>query len=220
VGILLSKKKPLQRHIAYKRSISDIINSDYIKGQGFEPNFLVSKGVEVFRMNLIGVVVDKIASGNQHSFVLDDGTGSISIRFFGENNPLEKISITDVVMVIGRPREFSSERYLLLESIAKLDPAWAKVRKLELKKYKQIKDDNSKKNGIVDQTTIEKPPKFFHDNNRNKVLKAIKDFDKGEGTLIDDLPGNIVPNIEITIETLLKQGEIFEVKPGKLKVLE
>jgi RPA family protein len=220
VGILQSKNKPANRHIAYKRDIISIITSDYIKSQGFNPNFLESNNVDVFRINLIGVIVDKVASHNQYSLILDDGTGSISVRFFGENNKLKDITITDVVMVIGRPREFSSERYLLMESISKVDPLWAQVRKLELGSFNppNISSSMQSKNNTITQK--EESSELFQDSNRNKVLKAIKKLDNGDGTSIEDLPTDMVGNIESIVNTLLKQGDIFEVRPGKIKVLE
>ena len=50
--------------------------------------------------------------------------------------------------------------------------------------------------------------------------KLIKELDQGHGVSIEDISSKDIEDIDKKIEMLLKEGDIFEVKPGKLKVLE
>ena len=123
-----------KRQTAYKLKISDVLNSRYIKTDGFNPNYLEVSGQEVSRINLIGVIVNKSEINNYKTLTLDDGTGEISARFFEDTPLVDGVNIGQIVLIIGRPREFSSEKYILIETIKKIDPTWAKVRNLELRK--------------------------------------------------------------------------------------
>ena len=55
----------------------------------------------------------------------------------------------------------------------------------------------------------------------SKILALVKEMDIGEGADIQDViskSGN--KETESILKNLLQEGEIFEIKPGKLKVLE
>ncbi|MCH8328969.1 MAG: hypothetical protein IIB81_01090 [Nanoarchaeota archaeon] len=208
-----------KRQIAYKIRIKDILNSKYIKTEGFDPNYLEVNGQEISRVNIMGVVVQKLEINNYKTLTIDDGTGRISARVFENNMLLDKIDVSDVVLIIGRPREFSSEKYVLIESIKNISPAWAKVRKLELEKNligeinqkkdnKVVSDKHSIGGGVVDLRP------------HNRVFKLIKEIDTGEGVSIEELSSRNIKDIDNVIGILLKEGDIFEIKPGKLKVLE
>ena len=59
----------------------------------------------------------------------------------------------------------------------------------------------------------------LHESPKDLVIKKIRELDKGDGVSVDALPG-IAENIDDIIAILLREGNIFEVRPGKLKVLE
>ena len=207
-----------RRQTAYKVSIKDILNSRYIKNEGFTPNYIEVNTREISRVNIIGFVVQKSELSNYKILAIDDGTGKISARVFENSALLSEVNISDVVIIIGRPREFSSEKYILIEIIKKIDPVWAKVRKLELRKNNDANNIPKNKNNLgkennPDNDVVDLGP-------TNKVLKLIKELDKGNGVSIDDLSLNGVTDLDKIIEMLLKEGDIFEIKPGKLKVLE
>ncbi|MCH8004156.1 MAG: hypothetical protein IH934_06020 [Nanoarchaeota archaeon] len=199
-----------KRQTAYKIRIKDILDSRYVKTEGFNPNYLELRSKEVSRINVIGVVVQKSGINNYKSLTIDDGTGKISSRVFEDNILLNKIDIGNIVIIIGRPREFSSEKYILIEIIKKIDPSWAKVRKLELGKIGN--DNNFSNNNSVEEEAILSPT--------NEIVKLIKELDKGEGVSIEDVLSKNIKGMDKIIDVLLKEGDIFEVKPGKLKVLE
>ena len=200
------------RQTAYKVHIKDILNSKYTKREGFNPNYLGIKGKEISRVNVIGVVVQKSLMYNYKTIIMDDGSGEISARIFENDALLDNIQIGNVVLVIGRPREFSSEKYVLIEIIRKIDSEWAKLRKLELNLDIKITNIDLKTEKLQNEIVIESP--------KNKILKLIKDLDEGEGVLVDNIAVNSKEDIDKIVSVLLKEGDVFEVKPGKLKVLE
>ena len=200
-----------KRQIAYKIRIIDIINSKYIRVDGFNPNYLQTNKYEISRANVIGVVVQKFEINNYKNLIIDDGTGKLSARVFETNLLLDKISVGDVVLIIGRPREFLTEKYLLIEIVNKIDDRWARVRNMELERSPLI--DNYSPNEI-------KIEEDFGSKSKNEILKKIRDLDKGEGVTIEDISSHGFEEVDKTVELLLKEGDVFEVKPGKLKVLE
>jgi len=199
-----------KRQIAYKIRISDILDSRYITAQGFNPNYIEKYGKEISRINIIGTIVLKSAQDNYKTLVIDDGTGKISVRIFESDTLLDNINIGDVVTIIGRPREFSSEKYIHIEIIKKIDPSWLKVRDIELRmagiNYNNSDDTPIKAESFVSPT--------------NNIIKLIKELDSGEGVSIEDISPKNIEGIDKIIKVLLKEGDIFEIKPGKLKVLE
>ena len=203
---------PLQkRQTAYKIRVKDILDSKYVKTSGIEPNYLKIGSKQISRANILGVVVEKSDMDNYKAITIDDGSGRISARIFDDKIFLSNVEVGDVVNLIGRPREFSSEKYMIIEAIKKTDHAWAMVRSLELQKN----DNDSKKSEVIQdkEEKVDLSPK-------NKIILAIKELDNGDGVLIESVLSKNVDGAEKIIDTLLKEGGIFEVKPGKLKVLE
>jgi RPA family protein len=204
--------QPQKRQTAYKIRIKEILESEYIKNEGMTPNYLKLNSKEVSRLNVVGVIVQKSDSNDNPGLMIDDGTARISARMFEDNSALDNVDVGDVVLVIGRPREFSSEKYIVVEVIKKIDPGWARVRKLELEKGTKEKSAGAK--SIKAETDIESQ------NPKDRIIKLIKDLDKGDGVCVEDLSSGNVDQLDRNIDMLLKEGDIFEVRPGKLKVLE
>lgn len=211
VNFLPELEKFQKRQTAYKTRVKDIMDSRYIKASGMEPNYLEINSKRISRVNILGVVVEKSDMDNYKAITIDDGSGRISARVFDSNTTLGNAHIGDVVIVIGRPREFSSEKYVIIEAIKKISPAWAMVRSLELQKN----DDGSMKSEVIrdKEENVDLSPK-------NRIISAIKELDNGDGVLIESILSKNVGGAEKIIDALLKEGGIFEVKPGKLKVLE
>lgn len=235
----------LQRQVAYKSRIKDIINGNYIKQEGWNPNYIITKdNKKISRVNLIGVVVSKpIENGaNYHSIVLDDGGAKISARTFDDGKMLNNISIGDVVLLIGRPREYGQEKYIMPEIIRKIEnKEWIEVRKLELKKQELISgaaniDENEPEKPVADEFIEKKIMKPFSSEKQNaqtpaeedvsekceegnlgRVYNLIKSMDNGDGVDYQEIIEKT--NSEEEIENLLKEGEIYEIRPGRLKVL-
>ena len=201
-----------KRQIAYKLTILDITNGEVIK-EGISPGYLKLGNLIVSRVNIIATVVYKSEDAAAYvSALVDDGTGKIMLRSFENKTIFSKVDIGDIVLVIGRIREFNSERYVIAEILKKIDdPDWVSIRKLELKKRLGVygKKEESK---IQEDTS----PKI-----NEGICTLIKKFDSGEGAYIEDVIKNSgMADAEEIIKNLLEKGDIFELRPGKLKVLE
>ena len=142
-----------------------------------------------------------------NNLVIDDGSGRISVRSFDDEEFGQHINIGEVVLLIGRPREYGTERYFLGEVIKKVDNKdWIRVRELELKYEKPPEPVEEIK---------EKPSNVI-----TSVIELIRELDQGEGADYEEVL-NKAENAEAdkAIKNLLEQGEVFEIKPGKLKIL-
>ena len=209
----------VKRLVAQKVSIKDVLQGEYIKEDGWNPNYIVVGDKKISRVNIMAVVLSKSeqADTNYYSFILDDSTGKISVRSFEKNNVMDNLEIGDIILLIGRLREFGRERYIIPEIIKKIiNKDWVEVRKLELKK--KIGKVDTKKIEVEEEVIKEEP---VMESSSQIIYKLIKKMDGGNGVEVDNVIKNSnLNNTEEIISNLLQEGEIFELKPGKLKVLE
>ena len=201
-----------KRQVAYKVRVKDILDGAYVKEEGWKPNYIKVGENKVSRVNLIGAIVLKIDGSN---IVLDDGSGKIPLRVFENNVFFENADIGDAVLVIGKPREFGSEKYVIPEILRKVeDTAWIGVRKNELMLRKTSSTGQKEENAEEVVEEVKEEP-------YEKVFDLIKKMDKGEGADIEEVISGVKDiDVEKIIKRLLENGEVFEVKHGKLKVLE
>lgn len=207
-----------RRQIAYKVKIKDLVNGRYVKEEGWQPNYIIiGDGRQVSRVNLIGIVVLKPVeeSNNYQSIIIDDGSGKISVRSF-EGDILKIPKVGDVILLIGRPREYGNEKYVVPEIVRIIDnKKWIDVRKLEIELHS--KKYRAKEDVVLEEEIIENKK----ENNADRIFKLIKDIDNGDGVDTEEIISKAnVTGAEKIIANLLEEGEIFEIKPGKLKVLE
>jgi RPA family protein len=218
--------EPQKRQIAYKVRISDLTNGKYIKEGGWTPNYIITKqGKHISRINLIGTVISKNENDqNYQSLIIDDGSGNISLRSFEKNETINSMEVGDIVIVIGRPREYGSEKYIVPEIIKKIsNKKWINVRKIEL----EIEDCHKKDNvctTIKEEIIVEKikeDNKGKTVNNHQMVYETVKKLDSGQGVDIDEIIKKTnIKEAEAIIKNFMKEGEMFEISPGKIKILE
>ena len=202
-----------KRQTAYKIKIKNLINGKYVKEEGWQPNYIITdNGKEVSRINLIGTVISKENEPTYQSMMIDDGSGKIAVRSFENNGILDNVDIGDVVLLVGRPREFNSEKYIIPEILKKTNQKLIQIRELELKKQRLKEEPEEEKAEEVAAGGSKET---------QKIYDMIKLFDKGDGADVDDLikKASII-DVDLLIKNLLEKGEIFELKPGRLKVLE
>lgn len=194
----LSQKFNEGRFVAYKVSLFDVLTSPT------QDDRMLWKNRVVGRVNVIGTVVSIQTKEKYNNVFLDDGTGTVSMRFFGSGYP--DVSIGEIVQMIGRPRVFGQERYLAPEIITKIDdPTWITIR---MRERELLESDHSP----PEQKVPEK------ENSIERCVEMIKLQDKGEGIDVDVLLAQSIP--EELIHELLKGGTIFETRPGRVKLLE
>ncbi len=214
-----------KRQIAHKVSVKDLVEGEYVKQDGWQPNYVLTKeGRHISRANIMAAIVSiQENAQNQKTMLIDDGTGSISLRTFEDAKIMGGFEIGDLIMVIGKPREFGELKYILPEIIKKIENTkWVNVRQKELETF-------GLRYGKVASTSEadavkEKPTTYVKEENKNpkqEVYQLIKALDKGDGAEIENIIEEAkVKDCEEVINSLLEEGEIFEIKKGKLKVLE
>lgn len=207
---------PLERMTAIKVKISDLVSGQWVKKEGMEPSFIVTKNNEkVSRARILATVVGRFISedGNFGSLTLDDGTDTIRAKCFKELNVLQPVEIGRFVDVIGKVREYNDEIYIIPEIMRNVDdPNLELLRRLEImqkirKLEKQPRD-----------ALIEKPPEADKEDLRKKVLDIIGSSKDGieYGKLIE-ASGTPEAEVEKVINDLLAEGICYEPTPGKIR---
>jgi RPA family protein len=195
-----------ERHVSRKVWIGELLAGTMDITPGVEPNTFVTARGTANRVNIIGVVISR-EELPVSSLTIDDGTGQVIVRSFEQklNN-----AIGTVVQVIGRPRNYQGNLYVAAEAVATVDPQWAEYRK------KELGDVIEREQPAPAQSSA--PVK--EENKAERIIKVIRELDAGDGALIDQvILLSKIPDAEVIIEQLLMQGDIFELRPGKVKVL-
>jgi len=197
------------RQVAYIINLKDLSNGTFVKEEGWSPNYVSISDKKVSRVNFIAAIINVEQENNVQNMLVDDGTGKISLRNF--EAPFN-VTVGDIVLIIGRVRQFGNEIYITPEIIKKnIDTKWSAVwKELALKQDVQVVPKIEEK---VEEISITEEPK----SNVNSILEKIKELDDGSGANYEEI---LKTTDEKTISSLLQQGEIFELKPGKLKVLD
>ena len=226
------QQKTQKRQAAIKVRVRDIINGKYVKEEGWLPNYIaMQNGGKASRVNIIGTIVFKSneENFNYKNFVIDDGSGKISVRSFEKEDNISKFDVGDAVLIIGRPREFNNEKYIIPEIAKSIqNPMWMEVRKLELELNKnfgaEMNDKNINENEAARNTIVPEEAEEVNANVKSDsdvIYDLIKKLDAGNGVQIEEvIEKSNSADAEKLINMLLENGNIFEVKPGKVKVLE
>ncbi len=162
------------------------------------------------RVDVMGVVV-AAENSRPSSFVVDDGSGLILVRRFDDQ---EAPAIGVPVCVIGRLRD-SGERYIACEVAKEVAPAWIEVRKLELAKRPAT--------AIPAPASKVKPKETEPDaaeEQKVDLLVLIRRLDTGSGAQIDDIVAEAGPDAEKELRVMMSRGDIYELSPGRIKILE
>ena len=211
----MPEEQQFKRHIAYKLRIGNIlIGKPIVNEERF--SFLELGDKKIIRVNVLGNIVDRYESvggdkGRKYVFLtLDDGSGQIRLKIFGDDyEKFKDIVQGQTVVVIGVLRHWNNEIYISPEIIREMDPRYLLVRKLETEKDKSI---NVK--------PVEKGQIFAI---KDKILELIKNSEENNGIEINEIiqkfhetPQTII-NQEI--QKLLEEGIAFEPRPGKIRWL-
>ncbi|HLD10869.1 MAG TPA: OB-fold nucleic acid binding domain-containing protein [Candidatus Nanoarchaeia archaeon] len=212
------------RQTAYKLWISDIIIAPFTQTQEqMTPNFITTRNLQISRVNIIGITTNIQKQENYSSIILDDSTAQINIRTWNEDTKLlDNILPGQIVIVIGKIRYFNNQIYLSPEIIKNTTKEWLKIRHLELKlKYKEpiLKEKILEKS---DDAIIINIENITPTSKREIILKLIEKLDDKQGADINEVIENsklIEQEAEKIIKELIKEGEIFEIKSGRLRTI-
>ena len=217
----------ITRSTAYRIRIADIVNTQLIKQEGFNPSYIELGQNQVSRVNLISTVVGKYTSDDENysALTLDDGTETIRVKGFGpEVLKLKNVNVGQIIRLVGKIKEYNDEKYLTCEVASKLDPNWIIVNELELGKPVPIKKKVPAEKPSED--SVEQPITADSGGEENlniKILNLIKSEDKGDGAMMEIILSKSGLSDEAAKDVLfalLKSGEIFEPKKGVLKILD
>ncbi|MFA5174132.1 MAG: OB-fold nucleic acid binding domain-containing protein [Candidatus Pacearchaeota archaeon] len=209
-----------KRETAYKIRIGDLLRGNQIfdetpqePGQTANKRLLhVSLGdKKLVRINIIANVIEKYQSEGERRFAsltIDDGSGQIRIRVFGEDiNKFDDLNQGDTLMIIGVLRSYNQELYILPEIIRKQDPRYLLVRKLEIEKA---------------YMKLAPPPKEQVRVLRDQIIDMIKNSESNEGVDTETIILTLKSRPDLItqeIKKLLEEGIIYEPKPGRLRYL-
>lgn len=236
-----------KRMPAVKVRIKDIVMGKFFFGNAEElkPAYVITRfGQKVCRVNILATVVDKFVNEAETyaTISLDDGTEAIRAKLFRERVRLAKeIEVGDLVIVIGKLKQFNSEIYVNAEIVRKVsDPNYEMYRKLEIlrelrnlgelvKKVKELKDKLTEDEFREELKRIgldEESARVIIESEREEVdykptvLELIEKLDEGDGVEISklfevlSLPEEVVESV---ITDLLASGYLYEPEPGKFK---
>ena len=219
-----------ERQPAFNIDCKEIRSGDFKKGEGFEPHIIITSfGLKVSRVMIAGIVV----SIDEKRIDIDDGTDIIRIQSYEDFPAFDTVKVKDAVLILGKIRQFSNEIYVAPEICIRIKPS-------EIAYYNENKKcvkDLFLKGKIIQKTTeavfaeatdtirsiVEESVSNENSNSNTveKVLNFIDEKDKGDGVekvlILDSFPYEEIGDI---IDTLILEGDIFEIKPQVFKVLK
>jgi hypothetical protein len=127
------------RQTTIRARISDVVNGRFVRKEGLEPSYVLTElGQRISRAHLLGTIVDKFTSenGNYSTITIDDDSDSIRVKAFGEDvGMFDNFQVGDLVMVVGKVREYADENYIIPEIVKRVaDPNFESLHKLEVLK--------------------------------------------------------------------------------------
>ncbi|MBD3208822.1 hypothetical protein GF367_00190 [Candidatus Woesearchaeota archaeon] len=209
-------QQSVKRKTAYLCTIKDLQDGRYVRREGWEPNFFATTKGMVSRARLSGVVVEQ----QGRSITIDDGTGQLPLRVF--DAPLPAAAVGDPVMVIGRPRVYNKEPYMLIEILKRVSPRWLHYFERSRSACASFIPPIPEVKEPAAQPKPQPPPGTAAPQGKAQQLVAlIRELDAGDGAPADEVISKAgFDGAEQQLQSLITEGEVFELRAGKIKVLE
>ncbi len=220
-------EQKFQRQTAKICSVLDLLTGTYVIQDGWKPNYVqtITPARKLSRVNLMGFIVEK---STPHQFLLDDGTGTILVIDFSQNENTATLKVGKPVLVIGRPRQAEKNVFIALEIATtkqlEEEPLWMSYRKQELKEVLADKEDEelvtaapAKEKELL---VAKKPTLPVKELTGDMIFDFIKNNEQDEGCDMELIINKFGQEVDDMIFTLISMGELYEAKPGKLKILE
>jgi RPA family protein len=138
----------MKRISAVKTDIKSLISGTFVKQEGFEPSYVVSKkGQKLSRVRIMGTITDKFISPDNRyaSATIDDNTENLRAKAFKTIAPITPLNKGDIVDMIGRVRMYNEELYLMPEIVYRIDdPNMLLLRRAELISQKKKFEEKRK----------------------------------------------------------------------------
>jgi RPA family protein len=205
-------EQKFKRHIAYKLRIGNVLLGKPILDEG-RFSFLELGDKKIIRVNIIGNIVDRYESQSETNYIsltLDDGSGQIKLKVFGDMvEKFKDIHQGTTVVVIGLLRHWNDEIYISPDIIREADLKYLLLRKLETEKQRAASSTPLQK----EQVTAVK----------DELIELIKSEEENGGIEVDKIImklQSVSPEIiNQEIKKLLEEGIAFEPRPGKIRYL-
>jgi RPA family protein len=208
----MAENTQIKRMTAKFVDINEINKGTFVKRTGWDPSGVLTNYGEISRVNLTGLIVSIDQEENITTVIIDDGTGNIQLRAFEEIK--SELKVGEIIRVIGKIRENNGSMYIVPEIIKPVSKEWYKYHGLRLKLQKLTSKKLPIDTNTGDKEEIQTGPS-------QTIINAISILDKGSGVDIDEIVNNIkITGSEDLIRALIEEGEVFEVSPGRVKLLE
>lgn len=214
-----------KREVTKKVWICNLVKGDYTKSEGWTPSFVEFEGEKYSRVVVLGSVVSRFASedGNYAAITIDDGTETIRVKAFGPDvQKISNVPVGTLVRCFGKVRQWSDEIYIAPEIVRVLDdPNWLLVHKIQLGRPAAAVKPEESKPQVSEQTAVEQLKSDAADIHK-KILSIIAELDSGLGADMAEIitkSGLSEDEAKNILYGLLKAGDVYEPKKGRLKVL-
>ena len=201
-----------KRQTAFWMNVGELLDGTFRKEQELS-SYKTKEGIVVSRVNVYGIVLSKDSNNLFESIDIEDGTGKISVKSFDKKEIFDGIEVEDIVNVIGKIREYNGEPFISAEVAVKKDKASFDLRKKELPNVRKFYKKEESAIPEVEETVVE--------SEGEKIMEILREMDDGNGVDTEALiQKSGIENAEKIINDLIHNGDVFEIRPGKIKVLE
>lgn len=231
-----------QRQTAYRIWLADLIKGEFIKSSGeFQPNFVLTRNLNISRVNIVGAIVFKNIQGGFGSLSIDDGSAIIQVRAWKEGaKALEGFDVGSLVNLVGKVKNFNNKIYLVPEFLRRIEnPAWFKLRKIELRRLfgevERIESKNEDEAVIAPLDLEDEDIGFVAvqeekvsdavagvGSKRQALLSLIEEEDKNDGadiSVVISKSGFDEKEAQAIIDDLIREGEVFQLNAGRVRTL-
>ncbi|PIN79611.1 hypothetical protein COV16_03335 [Candidatus Woesearchaeota archaeon CG10_big_fil_rev_8_21_14_0_10_34_8] len=213
-----------ERQTAYLVDIGTLLGSQFVKGEAqMQPSYVATKsGRKMSRVHIIAVVV-AIGDGIQAEATIDDGSGKLVARSFDNSEFFKGVQLGDMIRIIGKVRAFNEQVYLIPEVMKKINnKMWVDYHKLKLQRVEKVEEaiiPDIDEEVVDDELPIDADEEVSN-NPSDDIINCIKELDSGDGAQIEVVIEKKGGETEKIIKNLLETGEVFEIRPGRIKVLD
>lgn len=176
-----------QKRLTAKRALAeDLVSGSYFTREGFQSNYLITpRGQQVSRVKVIGTVVTKFVNDDEsYAFiVIDDGTETIRAKFFQELEDFKEVEEGDLVMVIGKLREYEDEIYINPEIVKQVgDPNLITLNLSEIaSELKHLQEDRERLEELKEESPEEYEEKLAEEIGEERARSLLKAEAPGGG---------------------------------------
>ena len=207
-----------KRQTAFLCTAQQLLEGSYVRREGWEPSYLATDAGMLARVRMAGVVV----SAPPGEGVFDDGTGSVLLRSLAPLPSSLRVGVP--VLVIGRPRVMGDQSYVMAEIVRVLSsPAWVQFYKDHASFFQQFIPPLPVPETTPQSAPLPVMPKSAPtppSSSASSLIDIIAELDPGDGAPVDEVLARAGSGADERLSRLIAEGEVFELRAGKVKVLD